>query len=310
MQDEGFSLLWRKAFSHEFWTEKRSFSRWEAWEDLWANQAAFAEHKKFIGSQSILLDRGQLVASERFLAKRWRWSVGKVRRYLAYLDEHGMMRRERAVNAGRTETDSGNGSVYTVVTYKLHQDLQLAIAAATKRQRSGNEAKRIKEVKKDSPNGESVEPFSNRASEIWRDRMGGTAPRVRINVALRPLVVEHGAAEVLKWWDKYLANPKTGAQFKNPNDFASRFGAWIAEQSRNGCSVEDIRRCLHIGGSMLSMQVSRESAFETIREAEPALWERVKDVLPRFDFPYLLSLGSKNGFELDRAIKSRLESHD
>lgn len=305
MADGGFGLLWRKFFDHELWQEKRALSRAEAWIDLVFSQAAFADYKKRIGGEVVLVARGQLIASQRFLAIRWRWSVGKVRRFLAYLKAQDMMRDESRMNAGRIETDTGIGTLYTIVNYPLMQDLQNAVVPATDQQRTGNGPK-IKKIKKDSTNVESG--WSKPAGTTWKKHMGGSIPPVRLNVALSPLVAEHGAEEVLKWWDKYLTS-STAAQFKTPENFAQRYGAWKREHlngsPESAVSVDDIRRCVTIGGSALGIKESRETGYHYIEEKDPDLWARAGATFQKLDVFGLYKLRDQS-FHLGNAISAQL----
>ena len=88
MVDEyGHVKMSRKAFeSDPFWLESRVFSRWEAWQDL-IQMAAWRDYRRYTKGQVVELERGQLLVSERFLAERWQWSRGKVRRFLKLLVE-------------------------------------------------------------------------------------------------------------------------------------------------------------------------------------------------------------------------------
>jgi hypothetical protein len=83
----GFIPLHRKFFDHEFWTEKREFSKAEAWIDL-IQLARYdkSETVEFIDNKRITWGYGQLVGSVRFLKKRWNWkSNSKVERFLEIL---------------------------------------------------------------------------------------------------------------------------------------------------------------------------------------------------------------------------------
>lgn len=115
MADEhGYIKISRKAYDGDpFWTERRVFSRWEAWEDL-IQMAAWKHHRRHIKGRVVELERGQLLTSERFLADRWQWSRGKVRRFLELLVE---MERIRIADH---QTDRA-GSVVTLLNYDRYQ---------------------------------------------------------------------------------------------------------------------------------------------------------------------------------------------
>lgn len=88
---EGFVRLSRGYFSHPFWTEKRAFSRAEAWLDLVAT-CAFEPRKQIVNGELIEIPRGGIAATERFLSDRWMWSRTKVRAFLDILEAEKMIK--------------------------------------------------------------------------------------------------------------------------------------------------------------------------------------------------------------------------
>lgn len=92
---EGFLRLSRKYFKHSFWTENRVFSPAEAWLDI-IQHARFDSkpEKLLIRMKMIVINRGELRASVRFLALRWSWSKDKVSRFLNLLEQDTMISRE------------------------------------------------------------------------------------------------------------------------------------------------------------------------------------------------------------------------
>lgn len=93
----GYIPISRKMFEHEFWTEKRAFSKFEAWLDLLHSARYEASTKtEFINGKPISWGRGQLVGSVRFLMGRWQWkSITKVENYLNYLQKKDMVSVEK-----------------------------------------------------------------------------------------------------------------------------------------------------------------------------------------------------------------------
>ncbi len=88
----GYIPLSRKYFHHEFWNEKRIFHRSEAWLDL-IRMASYQGERIAVDNRGINLKRGELIASIRFLAHRWQWSVNRVQRFLKYLEKEGMIKK-------------------------------------------------------------------------------------------------------------------------------------------------------------------------------------------------------------------------
>lgn len=87
---EAFVRLSRKFFDNFLWNEPRSFSRAEAWLDL-VRSSAYEEQRRLVAGEVVQLPRGGVVASERFLCTRWKWSRTKVRAFINLLTKNGMI---------------------------------------------------------------------------------------------------------------------------------------------------------------------------------------------------------------------------
>jgi hypothetical protein len=104
----------RKLFDQAdpFWNEPRVFSRWEAWVDL-IQLAAYRPHSRTVGGRRVELARGQVLASVRFLAERWRWSKSKVQRWTEEL------RTMQRVEIQERDTQT---TVYVLLNYDTYQN--------------------------------------------------------------------------------------------------------------------------------------------------------------------------------------------
>lgn len=109
--DYGHYKISRKTNDDPFWNEPRIFSKWEAWEYV-IRHTAYANHRKPFAHDFIELERGQFVASLRYLAKKWQWGLKRVRNFLGLLERMGRIRAHK-----RTQ----QGTVYVVVNYDLYQ---------------------------------------------------------------------------------------------------------------------------------------------------------------------------------------------
>jgi hypothetical protein len=87
----GFIPVKRSLFDHFLFTEKRVYSRFEAWLDLIQMASFTDDNKKIIAGKFIELDRGEVVASLRYLMNRWSWSMSKVCDYLELLRSQQMV---------------------------------------------------------------------------------------------------------------------------------------------------------------------------------------------------------------------------
>lgn len=77
---KGWIKLHRKSFENDLYFAE-PFTKWQAWTDLLllANHKDGSIRKRGI---RVIVERGQVGCSEVTLAKRWKWSRGKVRRFL------------------------------------------------------------------------------------------------------------------------------------------------------------------------------------------------------------------------------------
>lgn len=98
----GFITVSRRLFEHELFTEKREYSRFEAWLDLIQLCAYEDDNSSIIKGKVIKWGRGQVVASVRYLQQRWYWkSVDKVFSFLELLRSQNMIRTDKEQGIGR-----------------------------------------------------------------------------------------------------------------------------------------------------------------------------------------------------------------
>lgn len=88
----GWIALHRRILKHWLWTERREFSRAEAWIDIlmaarWSDDSA----QVLIGGELHTCQRGQCIYSVGTWAARWNWTESKVRRFLKLLKTDGMI---------------------------------------------------------------------------------------------------------------------------------------------------------------------------------------------------------------------------
>ena len=140
----GYVKISRKAYADcPFWNEPRAYSRWEAWEDL-IQTAAYAEHRRVVGGQVVDLQRGEILASLRFLAERWNWGLKRVRIFISLLLEMGRIRAQR---------EAHGGTVYLIVNYDAYQSEGTAEGTeeGTARAQRGHKEKAVKKEKNTTP---------------------------------------------------------------------------------------------------------------------------------------------------------------
>lgn len=115
----GYVAMSRDWQDHDIF-EGEEFSRRDAWAWLIAH-AAWKAGKTRIKGSGVILARGELTFSVRFLAKKWRWSKSKVDRFLHLLRAEGMIlvRSKIGTTAGHP---AGQGqSILTICNYERYQ---------------------------------------------------------------------------------------------------------------------------------------------------------------------------------------------
>lgn len=106
----GFIKLYRSSFDTALYNCE-AFGKFHAWIDL----LLLANHQdRHINVRGIMVPvkRGQVLASEEFLADRWKWSRGKVRRFLQYLEQQTVQQIVQHKNNICTVISITNYSIY------------------------------------------------------------------------------------------------------------------------------------------------------------------------------------------------------
>jgi len=157
-QLSNFIPLNRNIFKHELWAEKRAYSRFEAWLDLVATARFDATPGRMLaGSTIVRWNRGQLIASLRYLAQRWGWSKTKVDNFLKLLKAEGMIK-----------TETAEGTVTTIITI-CNYDTYNAIKPAESQQpvQAEDSPEPSQSQPEDKTNKDNKEPIIQK-KEIYR----------------------------------------------------------------------------------------------------------------------------------------------
>ena len=105
-KNDGWVKLYRSLFDNPLWAEG-PFSRGQAWVDL----ILMANHEdgEFVDHQGniVKVPRGSCYTSIQKLAGRWKWSAGKVRRFLSTLTDMQMVK----------QTGKQTGTLLSLVKY-------------------------------------------------------------------------------------------------------------------------------------------------------------------------------------------------
>jgi hypothetical protein len=112
MAPDGWIRLYRQILEHDLWLEE-AFTAGQAWVDLLL-LAGWKGGSFRVRGIRVEHERGQLAVSIKNLAARWRWSRGKVKRFLKHLE-----------NEHQIEFKTGNvTTVITITNYDLYQPLK------------------------------------------------------------------------------------------------------------------------------------------------------------------------------------------
>jgi len=106
----GFFQVHRSLLNHPLW-EKEPFTWGQAWIDL-IGFAAFKPTEFFIRNKKYSLKVGQLGKSKVTLAKRWKWSRGKIIRFLDVLETEHMIVQQSVQHT----------TIITICNYSAFQD--------------------------------------------------------------------------------------------------------------------------------------------------------------------------------------------
>ena len=110
---DGYICVPRDIFAQGYFGKEESFSKREAFIDL-VRMAAFKDAVVTIAGNKYQVGRGQLATSKHILAKRWGWSIDKVRRFIALLIADGLcvlVRSNQATVLAITDFDKYQGDV-------------------------------------------------------------------------------------------------------------------------------------------------------------------------------------------------------
>ena len=149
----GWIKIYRTITDHWLYSEKRVFSKFEAWHDILLT-VNYSETKTLIKGKLYTVSRGQSILSLENWGKRWGWDKSKVRRFMDLLKADGMI-----------ELISDNITTQlTVCKYEVYQDERNANETRTKRKRTSNEhqTNTIEEGKenKEEKENKNIPPYS------------------------------------------------------------------------------------------------------------------------------------------------------
>lgn len=124
----GWIKIHRSILNHWLYTEKRKFSKFEAWQDLLLN-VNFSDAKTIIKGKLYDVKRGQSILSLDSWSKRWNWDKSSVRRFFNLLEKDNMI----IVKSDNITTH------LTICKYEDYQQKENANETQMKHKRNSNE---------------------------------------------------------------------------------------------------------------------------------------------------------------------------
>jgi hypothetical protein len=231
--NSNFIPINRKLFDHEFWDEKRSFSKFEAWMDLLQSARYEKENKsECIGGKQIIYGRGQLPSSIRFLKKRWNWgSITKVERYLKLLQNKDMVVLEK-----------GQGQfVITICKYDFYNPTKNTERTVKGQQQGQQKDKSNKERNKEEYNNGGFDAFW----DLYDKKVG---EKTKIENKWKALK-ENEQELIIEYIPKYKLSQPNKKYRKDPDTFLNN-KSWLdelvgLEKSEEELNRENYLRAMH-----------------------------------------------------------------
>ena len=107
---QGYVYLQRKLLQSAIWQYNEPFDRRSAWVDL-ILRANYEDREVMAKNSVITVHRGQHLESVTHIAKRWKWSQNKVRRFFRMLVDANMI----------TTDGTPGGTLITLINYDKMQ---------------------------------------------------------------------------------------------------------------------------------------------------------------------------------------------
>lgn len=124
----GWIKMHRSILNHWLYTEKRKFSKFEAWQDMLLN-VNYSDNKTIIKGNLYEVKRGQSILSLDSWSKRWNWDKSSVRRFFNLLEKDEMI----VVKSDNVTTH------LTICKYEDYQQGENANETQTKHRRTADE---------------------------------------------------------------------------------------------------------------------------------------------------------------------------
>ncbi len=208
--DDTFFKVWRRLLKTDLWLGE-IFTRGQAWVDL-IGLANWAPGIVVIRGVKVQVQRGQVSWTEVALAERWRWSRGKVRRFLSEMKEE-----QQTEQQGDNRT-----SLITILNYSDHQGGGTANGTAMKQQQN---SKKTAESKPPSKPKDCVGFYPIKGGEDWGLTKKKFAQYVDLYTGMD---VKHECKKAKQW---LVDNP---LRQKTARGMTKFLGSWLERSNNSG----------------------------------------------------------------------------
>lgn len=167
---------------HRGWRDNaifgKEYSRGDAW--LWLiERACWKPAKVKVKGKYIVIERGELSFSQRFMADAWGWSKSRVDRFIAELRAEGMIETRSKIGASAGHNAGQGQSVISICNYSKYQDQDDALRGndepkdgASAGQQRGKEEEGKERKKDNSARARSFDQVGcpeGIADQLWSD---------------------------------------------------------------------------------------------------------------------------------------------
>jgi hypothetical protein len=121
MSERGVFAVDRGIWDHPMFADE-PFTEREAWSWL-IGEASFKARARNIGGKIVQLERGQLAASVRFMAERWKWSKSRVDRFLKRLKTTARKMIGTSLKAARDDAQAVLGAIQRARDHRPHEPI-------------------------------------------------------------------------------------------------------------------------------------------------------------------------------------------
>lgn len=193
-REGGWASIQRKLIKSDLWLSE-VFTRGQAWVDL----IMLASHKSsYVRIRGVRIDveRGQFATAERFLCERWKWSRGKVRRFLNELESDKQIVQQK----------NNASTVVTITNYDKYQGDGTAgyTTNRTTNRTTSDTTDRTTDRTADGPN--------TRTKELKKEKKGNKGDTPQPPVVLPPSIRTDAMEAAVAEWMAYKA--ERGERYK------------------------------------------------------------------------------------------------